>query len=125
MAKPSKHKQLPQKKQKAQEKRLPRSIKLFGWSVIAAALFIWGIPLAYDIYLAFTPALPEHIERQTRTIAEHTAVIFGIAVFVLGCLLALRRWQWERKRARLQQLIRDYKIRKAMKARESESNTNQ
>lgn len=99
------------------ERRLPRSVHILGWTLIATALIIWGMPLVYEIYLSFTPPLDEHIEAQTRVIAEQSAVIFGIVVLILGILLSLRRWQWERKRARLQQIVREYRIRKAMEKR--------
>lgn len=113
MAQPRKKSTVPAKRKSAQEHRLPRSVHILGWTLIATALIVWGMPLIYEIYLSFTPPLDEHIESQTRAIAEQSAVIFGIVVLILGILLALRRWQWERKRARLQQIFREYRIRKA------------
>lgn len=96
----------------ATKKRLPRSIRLFGWTLIATGTIIFGLPLIYEIYLHFTPNLDPHLEQRTQVIAEQSAIIFGIAIFILGSLLALKRWRWERKRVRLKALVRDYRLRK-------------
>lgn len=94
------------------ENRLPRSVHLLGWTLITAAAVSFGLPLIYDIYLSFTPSLEPHIEQKTQLIAEQSAIIIGIVILILGVLLAIKRWRWERKRARIQALVRDYRLRK-------------
>lgn len=93
-----------------QKKRLPRSIHIFSWSFITAALIAFGLPLLYEVYLSFTPHLESHVEQKTYYIAQQSAYIFGATILVLGFLLALKRWRWERKRARLKKMIRQYRL---------------
>ncbi len=99
------------------QRRLPGSIRLLGWTLIASAAVIFGLPLMYEIYLSFTPNLDPHLEQKTQVIAEHSAVIFGITIFILGGLLALKRWRWERKRVRLKKLIQEYRLQKRREGR--------
>ncbi len=94
------------------KKRLPRSVHILGWTFIASTALIVGLPILYDIYLSMTPTLDAHLEQKTQVIAEQSATIFGIAILILGVLLALKRWRWERKRARLKAIVRDYQLRK-------------
>src|SRR5690554_6930477 len=94
------------------KKRLPRSVHILGWTLIASAALIFGLPILYDIYLSMTPTLDPHLEQKTQVLAEQSAIIFGIAILILGVLLAIKRWRWERKRARLKAMVRDYQLRK-------------
>lgn len=102
-----------------EKKRLPRSVHILGWTLIFSAAVIFGLPILYDIYLSMTPTLDSHLEQKTQVIAEQSAIIFGIAILILGVLLALKRWRWERKRARLKAMVRNYQLRKHSKNKQT------
>ncbi|MCO4320066.1 hypothetical protein [Aliidiomarina quisquiliarum] len=102
-----------------ESRRLPRSVHILGWTLIASAALIFGLPIMYDIYLSVTPALDSHLEQKTQALAEQSAIIFGLAILILGVLLAVKRWRWERKRARLKAMVREYQLRKHAKNRKN------
>lgn len=92
--------------------RLPSSVRTFVWSLAASLLIAFGLPLLFDIYLSLTPQLAPHLENESKKIAQLAARFSAYAVFVMGVLLAFRRWREEQKLKEIQKKVREFRQKK-------------
>lgn len=91
---------------------LPNSIRVFFWSLAVSLLIAFGLPLLFDIYLSLTPQLAPHLENESKKIAQLAARFSAYAVFVMGVLLAFRRWREEQKLKEIQKKVREFRQKK-------------
>ncbi|RUO40471.1 hypothetical protein CWE15_06850 [Aliidiomarina taiwanensis] len=107
------------KAKKQKNTGLPSSVRTFTWSLAASFIIALGLPLLFDVYLSLTPQLEPHLERESTVIALYTARSIALAVFVMGSLLAYRRWREEQKLKVIQQKVRAFRKRKQQEKQES------
>lgn len=91
-------------------KQQTSSARLFIWTLIMAAFITFGLPLLYEVYLAFTPNMDWHLESNSQKLATWIAKTFGLTILILGILVSIQRWFKERRTKQLKKQIRDHRL---------------